>query len=79
MNLVEFGWIRVELELRPLADRRENIPVLVQYFLNQAVQHSTSSLKNINVEGMELIIGAPLPGNLRQLQNVIEQGIALSH
>jgi two-component system response regulator GlrR len=68
----------VELELPPLADRREDIPLLVQYFLNQAVQRSNSTIKSINVEAMELLISAPWPGNIRQLQNVVEQSIALS-
>jgi len=68
----------VELELPPLADRREDIPLLVHYFLNQAVSRSNSTIKTISQEAMEILISAPWPGNIRQLQNVIEQGIALS-
>ncbi len=68
----------VELELPTLAQRREDIPLLVQYFLNQAVARSNVPIKNINQEAMELLISAPWPGNIRQLQNVIEQSIALS-
>jgi len=68
----------VELELPPLADRREDIPLLVHYFLKQAVSRSNSSIKTISQEAMEILISAPWPGNIRQLQNVVEQGIALS-
>lgn len=68
----------VELELPTLAQRREDIPLLVQYFLNQAVVRSNVPIKSINQEAMELLISAPWPGNIRQLQNVIEQSIALS-
>ncbi len=68
----------VELELPTLAQRREDIPLLVQYFLNQAVARSNVPIKSINQEAMELLISAPWPGNIRQLQNVIEQSIALS-
>jgi len=68
----------VELELPPLAERREDIPLLVNYFLNQAVSRSNSSIKTISQEAMEILISAQWPGNIRQLQNVVEQGIALS-
>ena len=68
----------MELELPPLADRREDIPLLVHYFLKQAVSRSNSSIKTISQEAMEILISAPWPGNIRQLQNVVEQGIALS-
>ena len=68
----------VELELPTLAQRREDIPLLVKYFLAQAVARSNMPIKSICQEAMELLISAPWPGNIRQLQNVIEQSIALS-
>jgi len=68
----------VELELPTLMQRREDIPLLVQYFLNNAVARSNAPIKSINQEAMELLISAPWPGNIRQLQNVIEQSVALS-
>jgi two-component system response regulator GlrR len=68
----------VELELPKLVERREDIPLLVQYFLNQAVVRSKAPIKSISQEAMELLISAPWPGNIRQLQNVVEQSVALS-
>ncbi len=68
----------VELELPTLVQRREDIPLLVQYFLNQAVARSNAPIKSISQEAMELLISAPWPGNIRQLQNVVEQSVALS-
>ena len=68
----------VELELPTLVQRREDIPLLVQYFLAQAVTRSNASIKSISQEAMEVLISAPWPGNIRQLQNVLEQSIALS-
>lgn len=68
----------VELELPTLVQRREDIPLLVQYFLNQAVTRSNMPIKSISQEAMELLISAPWPGNIRQLQNVVEQSVALS-
>lgn len=68
----------VELALPTLAQRREDIPLLVQYFLSQAVSRSKVAMKTMSQEAMELLISAPWPGNIRQLQNVVEQSIALS-
>ncbi|NMP30206.1 sigma 54-interacting transcriptional regulator [Thalassotalea sp. M1531] len=69
----------IELELPPLAGRREDIPLLAQYFLTQ--RKELGGYQHINgfaQEAMELLISAPWPGNIRQLENVIEQSIALS-
>lgn len=68
----------VELELPPLAKRREDIPLLVQHFFTKAKENSQSNIKQFSQEAMELLIGAPWPGNIRQLQNVVEQSVALS-
>ena len=68
----------VELVLPPLTERREDIPLLVQHFLAKATQHSAITINGFTQEAMELLISAPWPGNIRQLQNVIEQSVALS-
>ncbi len=68
----------VELELPPLIQRREDIPLLAQHFLSQSNRQSHNDIKGFTQEAMELLISAPWPGNIRQLQNVIEQSVALS-
>lgn len=68
----------VELELPPLAERREDIPLLVQHFLERSKTQTEHPIKGFTKEAMELLISAPWPGNIRQLQNVVEQSIALS-
>ncbi len=68
----------VELELPPLIQRREDIPLLAQHFLNQSNRQSHNDIKGFAQEAMELLISAPWPGNIRQLQNVVEQSVALS-
>jgi two-component system response regulator GlrR len=68
----------VELELPPLANRREDIPLLVQHFLKVANENNKNNINGFSQEAMELLISAPWPGNIRQLQNVIEQTIALT-
>ena len=68
----------VELALPPLADRREDIPLLAQHFLNHSLALSSHKVSGFSQEAMELLISAAWPGNIRQLQNVIEQSVALS-
>ena len=68
----------VELELPPLSKRREDIPLLTQHFLSHVKEKSNSKVKSFSAEAMEVLISAPWPGNIRQLQNVVEQSVALS-
>jgi two-component system response regulator GlrR len=68
----------VELELPPLSQRREDIPLLAQHFLSHVEVKLPSKVKGFSPEAMELLISAPWPGNIRQLQNVVEQSVALS-
>jgi two-component system, NtrC family, response regulator GlrR len=68
----------VTLELPPLAERREDIPLLAAQFLQRIRERSGKDVRGFSPEAMELLLGAPWPGNVRQLQNVIEQTVALS-
>ena len=68
----------VELELPPLSERREDIPLLAQYFLGRSAEQSQVNISGFSPEAMEMLISATWPGNIRQLQNVVEQTVALS-
>ncbi len=68
----------VSLELPSLADRREDIPLLAQHFLQEMVARSGKKLSGFAPEAMELLLSAAWPGNVRQLCNVVEQAVALS-
>lgn len=68
----------VELELPPLSERREDIPLLAQYFLSKCKAKSDTLINGFSKEAIELLISAPWPGNIRQLQNIIEQSVALT-
>jgi two-component system response regulator GlrR len=68
----------VELELPPLLERREDIPLLAQHFLNICNKQNNFDINGFSQEAMEVLISAPWPGNIRQLQNVVEQSVALS-
>jgi two-component system, NtrC family, response regulator GlrR len=68
----------VTLVLPPLAQRPEDIPLLVRYFSQQLAARSGKDMKAFSPEAMELLVGAQWPGNVRQLQNVVERAFALS-
>ncbi len=68
----------VSLVLPPLAKRPEDIPLLVRHFLHQLAERSGKEPKTFSPEAMELLVSAGWPGNVRQLQNVVERTFALS-
>lgn len=68
----------VSLEMPPLRDRREDIPLLVQHMLAGFGGDDPAQHKVFAPEAMELLVGAEWPGNIRQLRNVVEQTVALS-
>jgi two-component system response regulator GlrR len=68
----------VHIEMPPLSRRREDIPVLVAHFLVQIARDS-GTRKIYAPEAVELLATSDWPGNVRQLQNVVRQNVALSH
>ena len=62
----------------PLRQRREDIPSLVEHFLGKLGEAMGSPPKRIAVEAMRLLEAYDWPGNVRQLENLIERAIALS-
>jgi len=68
----------VTLVLPTLAQRPEDIPLLVRHFSQEVAERSGKELKTFSPEAMEFLVGAQWPGNVRQLQNVVERTFALS-
>jgi two-component system response regulator HydG len=62
----------VTLTLPPLRERREDIPILVDYFIQLFNQSFSVSIKDITLEAMNELISRPWPGNVRELKNTIE-------
>jgi formate hydrogenlyase transcriptional activator len=65
------------LEVPPLRDRREDIPELVEYFIDRCANNVGKNITGINNKSLELLQSYPWPGNIRELQNVIERSIIL--
>src|SRR5208337_2407812 len=63
------------IEVPPLRERREDIPVLVGYFIDRFARKAGKSIRSVNKMTMELLQSYPWPGNIRELQNVIERSV----
>ena len=67
----------VKLVLPPLAERREDIPLLAQNFLASLAQRYAKIVTGFGPGALEALAQAPWPGNVRQLQNVVEKCVVL--
>ncbi len=68
----------VGLHLPALAERREDIPVLAHHFMVTLAQRYGKAVSGYGPGALELLAAAPWPGNVRQLQNVVEKCVVLS-
>ena len=66
------------IEILPLRERREDIPVLAERFVLKAAQTHGSPVDSISPEAVARLVDFPWPGNVRQLENVIERSVLLS-
>jgi DNA-binding NtrC family response regulator len=60
------------IELPPLRERRDDIPHLVAHFLAQLRARGVASVEGIDADALELLAGYPFPGNVRELENLLE-------
>ncbi|OHB98203.1 MAG: Fis family transcriptional regulator [Planctomycetes bacterium RIFCSPLOWO2_12_38_17] len=68
----------VLIHIPPLRERREDIPLLINYFLKKFVSQYEDALPDISQETMNVLIAYDWPGNVRELENVIEHAVAFS-
>jgi len=68
----------VSLEIPSLANRREDISLLANHFLHVFSDKYKKKLHNFAPDALEILITAPWPGNVRQLQNIVEQTVVLA-
>ena len=61
------------IEIPPLRDRREDIPLLAQYFVLRHAGQMQKKINRIPMQAMEALVNADWPGNIRQLENFIER------
>jgi two-component system, NtrC family, response regulator HydG len=65
------------LESPPLRERREDIPLLAQYFLQRSAQRCKRHVKGLSSEATEMIVQYSWPGNVRELENAMERAVVL--
>src|SRR5438034_2497866 len=64
--------------LPPLRERREDVPRLVRHFANKVARRMGRQIETIPAEAMAVLVQYPWPGNIRELENIIERAVILS-
>ncbi len=68
----------IPIVLPALRERREDIPMMVSFFINKHCQKNSVTLKKLTQAALTKILQAPWPGNVRELENALERAIVLS-
>ena len=66
------------IEMPPLRERQEDIPSLVRYFVEKHARRMNRSVETIPTETLDLLVRYPWPGNIRELENLIERAMIVS-
>ncbi len=65
------------IEMPPVRERKEDIPILVEYFIDRYASKAGKKIRGTDKKTLELLQSYPWPGNVRELQNVIERSVIL--
>ena len=68
----------VAIEIPPLRERREDIPLLVDHFLRRFAADGQAPVKEVSREAMDVLLKYHYPGNVRELENVLHRAVVLS-
>jgi formate hydrogenlyase transcriptional activator len=66
------------IDVPPLRERPEDIPLLVHFFANKFAQQMKRRIESVPKETMAALVGYHWPGNIRELQNLVERAVILS-
>jgi two-component system response regulator PilR (NtrC family) len=67
----------IPIHLPPLRERKEDIPLLISYFIIKYAQMFGKEIRDISSYAMELLTNYAFPGNVRELENIIERSVAM--
>ncbi len=68
----------VQITLPGLAERPEDVPLLIQYFITRYSKKFSKKIKGLNPQAREILLSYEFPGNVRELQNLLERAVALA-
>jgi len=68
----------IPIVIPPLRERKEDIPILIDHFINKFSVENNKNVKGISKEALELLMQYEWPGNVRELENLVERVIALT-
>ena len=66
------------IQIPPLRDRREDIPLLVRYFVQKFSRRLNKTVVYVPADAMDALVGYSWPGNIRELENLLERAVILS-
>jgi two-component system response regulator HydG len=68
----------IHINIPPLRERKSDIPLLLQHFLNKYSQETAKRVDRVSAETLDLLKGYTWPGNVRELENAVERAVVLS-
>jgi transcriptional regulator with PAS, ATPase and Fis domain len=68
----------ISITMPPLREKKDDVPLLAYHFLKKYANGMKSNIKSISVDAMNMLIAYSWPGNVRQLENVIERAIVMA-
>jgi two-component system, NtrC family, response regulator PilR len=67
----------IPIRVPPLRERQEDIPLLTKHFIEKYAREFNKEIRTISSYAMELLMGYAFPGNIRELENIIERSVAM--
>lgn len=69
----------IKIDVPSLSKRKEDIPYLIDFFISKYAEREKKQIKGITREGLKLLINYDFPGNIRELENLIERAVVLTN